>query len=77
MRLSLRASRCELNSPYSIRAWRQLRYNKKYAEKLAKKAERKKTKEEAERKAAAEAAHSQPKANPFSASIQTMFCLHC
>lgn len=69
MRLPLHLSRYKLNYPYSIRAWRQLRYNKKYAEKLAKKAERKKT-EEMERRAAQEAAsRSVPKANPFSVSI--------
>ncbi|KAH9933363.1 programmed cell death protein 2 [Fomitopsis serialis] len=51
----------------SVRAWRQLRYNTKYAEKLAKKAERQKAKEESERKTAEEAARrSLPKANPFS-----------
>ncbi|TFY61534.1 hypothetical protein EVJ58_g4453 [Rhodofomes roseus] len=51
----------------SVRAWRHLRYNKKYAEKLAKNAERRKTKEETERKAIEEAARrSQPQTNPFS-----------
>lgn len=51
----------------SVRAWRSLRHNKKYAEKLAQKLAMQKAKEEAETKAAEKAARkSVPKANPFS-----------
>ncbi|KZT09899.1 uncharacterized protein LAESUDRAFT_694387 [Laetiporus sulphureus 93-53] len=51
----------------SVRAWRALRYNKKYANKLAK---HKAKEEDAARAAAAEAAkRSAPKANPFSMNI--------
>ncbi|KAI0652841.1 programmed cell death protein 2 [Cubamyces menziesii] len=51
----------------SIRAWRELRFNKKYAEKLERKLARRKQKELEEAKAAAaEAAKkTQPKSNPF------------
>ncbi|KAI0331510.1 hypothetical protein GY45DRAFT_1404960 [Cubamyces sp. BRFM 1775] len=51
----------------SIRAWRELRFNKKYAEKLERKQARRKQKElEAAKIAAAEAAKkAQPKSNPF------------
>ncbi|KAH9888913.1 programmed cell death protein 2 [Cubamyces lactineus] len=51
----------------SIRAWRELRFNKKYAEKLERKLARRKQKElEAAKAAAAEAAKkTQPKSNPF------------
>ncbi|KAI9068304.1 hypothetical protein FKP32DRAFT_168245 [Trametes sanguinea] len=51
----------------SVRAWRELRFNKKYAEKLERKLARRKEKElEAAKAAAAEAAKkSQPKSNPF------------
>ncbi|KAI0629187.1 programmed cell death protein 2 [Trametes polyzona] len=51
----------------SVRAWRELRYNKKYAEKLDRKLARRKAKEFEEAKAAAAAAaqKSQPKSNPF------------
>ncbi|KAI0349665.1 hypothetical protein OH77DRAFT_1431882 [Trametes cingulata] len=51
----------------SVRAWRELRFNKKYAEKLERKLARRKAKELEEAKAAeAEAARkSQPKSNPF------------
>ncbi|KAI0675435.1 programmed cell death protein 2 [Trametes maxima] len=51
----------------SVRAWRELRFNAKYAEKLERKAARRKAKEAEE--AAAAAAHAakraQPKSNPF------------
>lgn len=51
----------------SVRAWRGLRYNTKYAEKLAKRQAKQKAKEEEQAKAAAGAARmSTPKANPFS-----------
>lgn len=51
----------------SVRAWRELRFNKKYAEKLERKLARRKAKELEEAKAAAtEAAKkAQPKSNPF------------
>ncbi|KAH9852077.1 programmed cell death protein 2 [Lenzites betulinus] len=51
----------------SVRAWRELRFNKKYAEKLERKLARRKAKELEEAKvAAAEAAkNAQPKSNPF------------
>ena len=51
----------------SVRAWRQLRFNKKYAEKLEKKLARRKEKEARQAQAVAEAAakRAQPKSNPF------------
>ncbi|CDO73246.1 hypothetical protein BN946_scf185008.g8 [Trametes cinnabarina] len=51
----------------SVRAWRELRFNRKYAEKLERKLARREQKElEAAKAAAAEAAKkSQPKSNPF------------
>lgn len=57
--------------PPSVRAWRELRFNKKYAEKLEKKLARRKEKEVQHAKAAAEAAakKSQAKANPFAVRV--------
>ena len=51
----------------SIRAWRELRFNKKYAEKLEKQLARRKEKEAEQATAAAAAAakKAQPKSNPF------------
>ncbi|RPD64306.1 hypothetical protein L226DRAFT_533597 [Lentinus tigrinus ALCF2SS1-7] len=51
----------------SVRAWRELRFNKKYAEKLEKKLARRKEKEARQAKATADAAakKAQPKGNPF------------
>ncbi|KAI0641854.1 programmed cell death protein 2 [Trametes meyenii] len=51
----------------SVRAWRELRYNHKYAEKLERKAARRKAKEAEEAVAAAAQAakKAQPKSNPF------------
>ncbi|TFK91739.1 hypothetical protein K466DRAFT_582559 [Polyporus arcularius HHB13444] len=51
----------------SVRAWRELRYNKKYAEKLEKQEARRKEKEALKAKAAADATakNAQPKSNPF------------
>ncbi|KAF8740006.1 hypothetical protein AX14_003922 [Amanita brunnescens Koide BX004] len=48
----------------SVRAWRGLRYNEKYAAKLKKKSERKQEQEKAKAKAA-----ELPKINPFSAGV--------
>ncbi len=57
---------------FSIRAWRGLRYNEKYAakleKKLAKQQEQKKAKTEAA--AAEEASKTSPKPNPFSVRAQ-------
>ncbi|KAI0820382.1 programmed cell death protein 2 [Trametes gibbosa] len=50
----------------SVRAWRELRFNKKYAEKLERKLARRKAKELEEAKASAEVARKTlPKSNPF------------
>ena len=58
--------RLTLTEPfYSVRAWRCVRFNKKYAEKLERKAVRK----EREKKTERPAQPTGPKSNPFSVSI--------
>jgi pre-rRNA-processing protein TSR4 len=52
----------------SVRAWRCVRFNKKYAEKLERKAARKK---EQEQKIEKPAQQSGPKSNPFSVSARS------
>ena len=52
---------------YSVRAWRCVRYNKKYAEKLERKALRKKEQEKTEKLAQPPG----PKSNPFSVSVHS------
>lgn len=60
----------QLIGSLSVRAWRGLRVNKKYAEKLARKRERERTRAKAEEeRQRLEAQRKNPQINPFSVSL--------